>query len=151
MTLTRRDSTGNSTKHYQAATQVFSTARNVFPWTRNLLLPVAVDAEVPYSPTTTPETGTSATVDHSLQERFVAFDVLRGRDVLVKAKDCGFTIFKICDQVGELEELCGYTCSSRVIRVKVNKSTMQLIIDYPYGRCRKSPESCTYLCETGKA
>lgn len=112
-------STGNSNiRHYQAraSAQVFSTARHVLPsWTANYFR----TPEPPTSPSVEESVIDTSVVDHSLQERFVAFDVLRGRDVLVKVKDYGFTIFNVCDGARELEELCGYTCSNEVIAVKV--------------------------------
>jgi hypothetical protein len=112
-------STGNSNiRHYQAraAAQAYSTARNVFPtWTANYFR----TPETPTSPSVEESVVDTGVVDHSLQERFVAFDVLRGRDVLVKVKGCGFTIFNVSDGARELEELCGYTCPDEVIAVKV--------------------------------
>jgi hypothetical protein len=117
-------STGNSNiRLYQAraATQVYSTARNVLPsWTANYFLPE------PESPTslspTAQDLGTAtlaATTDHSQEDRFVAFDVLRGRDVLVKADSSGFTIFNVSDRATELEELCAYPCDNEAIYIKV--------------------------------
>ena len=119
LTYSREFSNGNSNiRHYQAkaAAQVYSTARNVLPtWTANYFL----TPETPTSPSVEEAVVDTSVVDHSLQERFVAFDVLRGRDVLVKVKDCGFTIFNVGDGARELEELCGYTCANEVISVKV--------------------------------
>jgi hypothetical protein len=118
-------SSGNSNISYyqqKAAAQVYSTARSVLPfWTTNFLLP---DPETPSSPTTSNQDSpvllpSASLVDHSLQERFVAFDVLRGRDVLIKAKDCGFTIFNVGDRATDLEEVCGYSYFDEVIYVKV--------------------------------
>jgi hypothetical protein len=45
--------------------------------------------------------------------------VLRSRDVLIKAKDCGFTIYNVGDRATELEEVCGYSYFDEVIYVKV--------------------------------
>ena len=121
------DSTGNSNiKHYQAkaAAQVYSTARNVLPvWTANYFLPEpqqssSLSASTLQDPSTDiPASGTTA--DPSVKDRFVAFDVLRGRDVLVTATDSAFTIFGVSDGGVELEELCGYTCDNEVISIKV--------------------------------
>ena len=120
-------SSGNSNisyYHARAAAQVYSTARSVFPaWTTSYFLP---DPESPsHSPASSsnqdsPALLPSASIaDHSLQERFVAFDVLRGRDVLVKANACRFSIFNVGDRAAELEELCGYSYFDEVIYVKV--------------------------------
>jgi hypothetical protein len=117
-------STGNSNiRLYQAkaAAQVYSTARNVLPsWTANYFLP---EPESPSSSSSTvQDLGAAtlvATADHSLQDRFITFDVLRGQDVLIKAESCGFTIFNVGDRAAELEELCAYTCNNEVICVKV--------------------------------
>jgi hypothetical protein len=139
------DSTNSNIKLYQAkaAAQVYSTARNVLPtWTTNYFLPSSSEPESPTS--TIQETTTSVeTVDQSiLQDRFVTFDVLRGRDVIVKATDCGFSIFNVCDRAVELDELCGYTCADEVISVKVDVTSTTLIIDYPHFRYRISPQGC---------
>ena len=131
-------SSGNSNISYyqaRAAAQVYSTARSVLPfWTTNFLLP---DPETSSSPTSSnqhsPDLLPSASVvDHSLQERFVAFDVLRGRDVLVKAKDCGFSIFNVGDRATELEEVCGYSYFDEVIYVKVLSLLVLIsLLDHP--------------------
>ena len=122
-------STGNSNiRHYQAkaAAQVYSTARNVLPtWTTNYFR----TPESPTSPSAEDSLVDTSVVDYLLQETFVAFDVLRGRDVLVKVKDCGFTIFNVGDGARELEELCGYTSTNEVISVKVAPQK-----DYAYHR-----------------
>lgn len=54
--------------------------------------------------------------------RFVAFDVLRGRDVLVTATESGFALFNVCHHGVELEELCGYSCDE-VVYAKVPPET----------------------------
>lgn len=121
------DSPGNSNiKHYQAkaAAQVYSTARNVLPvWTTNYFLPEPQPASSLASSTlqdpSTDITSSGTTADHSVKDRFVAFDVLRGQDVLVTATDSAFSIFSVSDGGVELEELCGYTCDNEVISIKV--------------------------------
>lgn len=124
-------SSGNSNISYyqaRAAAQVYSTARSVLPsWTTNYFLPDP--PQTPSSPSPSSSSNNqdpppallpaASLVDHSLQDRFVAFDVLRGRDVLVKAKDCGFSIFNVGDRTAELDELCGYSYFDEVIYVKV--------------------------------
>jgi hypothetical protein len=141
-------STGNSNiRHYQAraAAQVYSTARNVLPgWTTNYWLPEPESATTPspaatsaLSDTQDPSTTFAATaVDHTLPDRFAAFDVLRGRDVFVTAKDCAFTIYDVCDSSVELEELCGYTCTNnQVLSVKVTQPSIDIsFLDRPKPR-----------------
>jgi hypothetical protein len=128
--LTDDGSSGNSNlKHYQAkaAAQVYSTARNVLPvWTTHYFLPdpqpssSSLSASASHDPSSSallPVSGTTA--DHPERDRFVAFDVLRGRDVLVTATDCAFTVFSVSDGGVELEELCAYPCDNEVVCIKV--------------------------------
>ena len=120
-------SSGNSNISYyqaRAAAQVYSTARSVLPsWTTNYFLPdphpQTPSSPSPSSSSNNQDPPAASVVDHSLQDRFVAFDVLRGRDVLVKAKDCGFSIYNVGDRTAELDELCGYSYFDEVIYVKV--------------------------------
>jgi hypothetical protein len=118
--MTRSDpSSGNSQiKHYQAraAAHVYSTARNVLPgWTTNYFLS---DSHVPAA-NTVDDNKTTCPVDQSHNQRFVAFDNLRGRDVLVTATECQFTLFNVCHGGLELHELCGYSCDGEVVFAKV--------------------------------
>jgi hypothetical protein len=106
------DSSGSNIRQYQlrAAASVYSTARNVLPgWTTNYFLPETHATPVIEEPIVT-------TVVEP--RRFVGFDVLRGRDVLVTATECGFGIYNVCHDGVELEELCGYSCEE-VVYAKV--------------------------------
>jgi hypothetical protein len=152
--LTMRSSANSNIRHIQAraAAQVVSTARNVLPaWTASYFLPASTPSpssspsspssphpldhpDSPSSPTQHPPDGASATaatdpasVDPSRRDRLAGFDVLRGQDVLVSAKDDTFTVFHVGDRAGDLEELCAYTCSHPILAVKV--SSLQFV--YP--------------------
>ena len=128
--------TSNSNiRQYQAraAAQVYSTARNVLPsWTTTYWLPepptpTSLSASAIEDPS---NSTTGATPDYSLQERFATFDVLRGRDVLVKAVGRAFSIYSVCDRGVELEELCGYTLDDETISIKVHIINAWLMLAY---------------------